>query len=187
VVRRRIVPALAVIVAAALVGLLAYGLAAQGTSRALDAAVQAGQRPAAPEVTRSLPVLDGVGSRSAALARWRGQVVVVNFWASWCNTCGAEAGLLERAQRMLITRHEGTVLGITYKDVSSDSLASVKQYGLTFPNLRDVDGAFAAGYGTAQLPETFVLDRQLHVVAISRGEITRQSWLNGAIDAAARA
>ncbi|MGD0196775.1 MAG: TlpA disulfide reductase family protein [Solirubrobacteraceae bacterium] len=185
--KRRIVPVITIVVAGALIAVLAYGLSAQGASRALDSALAAGKRPAAPEVARKLPVLNRVDAASASLSHWRGQVVVINFWASWCNTCDAESGLLEHAQRLLVAEHEGTIIGITYKDISSDSLASVKQYGFTFPNLRDVDGSFAEGYGTAQLPETFVLDRQLHVVAISRGEITTLSWLMNAIHAAAQA
>lgn len=184
--KRRIVPAIVVVVGAALIALLAYGLAAQGASRLLDAAVRAGKRPPAPELTRALPVLDGVSAPTASLEHWRGQVVVINFWASWCNSCGAEAGLLRSAERLLAARHEGSVLGITYKDITGKSIAWLKQYRLTFPNLRDVDGSFAEGYGTAQLPETFVLDRRLRVVAISRGEITSLSWLTGAIDAAAQ-
>jgi len=175
------------ILAAALIGVLVYGLAKQGTSRALDAAVRAGQRPRAPEITRALPVLVGIDRRTAALERWRGQVVVINFWASWCPTCGAEAGLLERAERYLSARHEGTVLGVTYKDITSYSLSWLRQHGLTFPNVRDIDGSFAEGYGTAQLPETFVLDRRLRVVAISRGELTSESWLMHAMNAAAQA
>jgi hypothetical protein len=53
--------------------------------------------------------------------------------------------------------------------------------------VRDIDGSFAEGYGTAQLPETFVLDRHLRVVAISRGELTSESWLMHAMNAAAQA
>jgi thiol-disulfide isomerase/thioredoxin len=112
--------------------------------------------------------------------------VVVNFWASWCNTCDAEAPLLERSQRMLVAHHAGTVVGITYKDISSNALSKIKASGLSYPNLRDVDGSYASGYGTAQLPETFVLNGQLHVVAISRGEITSVRWLMRAIGRAER-
>ena len=184
--KRRIVPAVSVVLAAALIALLAYGLAAQGQSRSLDAAVQSGKRPPAPEVARALPVLDGVRAPSTSLEHWRGQVVVVNFWASWCDTCSAEAGFLRSAERLLTARREGTVLGITYKDITGKSIDWLKQHGLTFPNLRDADGSFAEGYGTAQLPETFVLDGRMRVVAISRGEITKQSWLTGAINAAAQ-
>ena len=184
--KRRIVPLVAIVVGAALVALLAYGLIAQGPSRSLDAAVRAGKRPPAPAVARALPVLDGARGPKASLERWRGQVLVINFWASWCDTCGAEAGILRSAQRLLTERREGTVLGITYKDVTGESVAWLKAHRLSFPNLRDVDGSFAEAYGTAQLPETFVLDRRLRVVGISRGELTSLRWLSGAINAAAR-
>jgi cytochrome c biogenesis protein CcmG/thiol:disulfide interchange protein DsbE len=184
-VKRRLGPIVTVIVGAALVALLIYGVTKQGTSRRLDAAIEAGHRPPAPNAAKSLPVLDGVAGRSAALTHWRGGVVVVNFWASWCSTCNAEAGLLERAQHLLADRHEGTIVGITYKDLTGESLGAIKHFGFTFPNLRDVNGSYAEGYGTAQLPETFVLNRQLRVVAISRGEITKLSWLTTAIRQAA--
>ena len=183
--KRRLGPIVSVIVGAALVALLVYGVTKQGTSRRLDAAIEAGHQPPAPNAAKSLPVLDGVPGRSAALTHWRGAVVVVNFWASWCSTCNAEAGLLERAQHLLADRHEGTIVGITYKDLTSESLGAIKHFGFTFPNLRDVNGSYAEGYGTAQLPETFVLNRQLRVVAISRGEITKLSWLTSAIQQAA--
>ena len=184
--KRRLGPIVTVLVGTALVAILVYGVTKQGTSRRLDAAIAAGHRPPAPNASKPLPVLDGVPGRSAALTHWRGAVVVVNFWASWCSTCNAEAGLLERAQHLLAERHEGTIVGITYKDISGNSLGAIKRFGFTFPNLRDVDGSYAEGYGTAQLPETFVINRQLRVVAISRGEITKLSWLTAAIQQAAQ-
>jgi cytochrome c biogenesis protein CcmG/thiol:disulfide interchange protein DsbE len=181
-VKRALGPAVTVVVAAAVVGLLIYGLARQGTSRALAA----GRLPPAPNTARRLPVLDGIAQSQATIARWRGQVVVVNFWASWCNPCALEAPLLERAERLLASRHEGTVIGITYKDTTSASLGALKSERLTYPNLRDIDGSYAEGYGTDQIPETFVLNRQQHVVWISRGQITSQKALDAAIAKAAR-
>jgi thiol-disulfide isomerase/thioredoxin len=183
-VKRNLGTIVTAVVAAAVVALLTYGLTTQGTNRALDEAVNAGRHPPAPEATRPLPVLDGVGGATASLSHWRGGVVVVNFWASWCSSCSVEAPLLEKAQRMLAEGHSGTVVGVTYKDITGDSLASIKSFGLSYPNLRDVDGSFAAAYGTEQLPETFVLNRRLRVVAISRGPITQLSWLTGAISKA---
>jgi cytochrome c biogenesis protein CcmG/thiol:disulfide interchange protein DsbE len=186
-VRRRLVPSISIAVGAAVVALLAVGLSQQGSSRALDAAIAAGRTPAAPDATRTLPVLDGVGGADASLARWRGKVVVVNFWASWCDTCVAEAGLIEQAQRALAADGGGAVVGIDYKDVSSQAMVYVRRHGLTYPNLRDIDGAFASAYGTAALPETFVLNRRLQVVAISRGELASESQLAGWIRRAERA
>ena len=185
--RRKLVPAIVIVVAAAVVGLLVYGLTQQGASRALDDALAAGRHPPAPAATRPLPVLDRVGGTQASLSHWRGEVVVVNFWASWCDTCTAESAVIERAQRLLASSRDGTVVGIDYKDLSSGARQFIGAHKLSYPNLRDIDGSFAAAYGTDALPETFVLNRRLQVVAISRGEITQQSWLTYWIRQAARA
>jgi cytochrome c biogenesis protein CcmG/thiol:disulfide interchange protein DsbE len=183
---RRLGPIITAVFAAALVALLAFGLTTQGASRALDEALAAGRQPPAPNVTRPLPVLNDARGPTAQLTQWRGGVIVVNFWASWCPPCAAEAPLLERAQRTLTADHAGTIVGITYKDITANALSSIKSFGLSYPNLRDINGSYAAGYGTDKIPETFVLNRQLHVVAISRGEITEQSWLTRAIAEAER-
>ena len=174
---RRVLPILVSLAGACLIGLLIYGVSTQSASRTLDEAVARGQHPRAPDDTRSLPRLSGGGK--ASLASFGGKVVVLNFWASWCEPCQVEASLLERAQSQL-QRHDATVLGVTYLDASPDSDSFVRQYRLTYPNLRDNDGAFAHAYGTDQLPESFVIDRHGHIVAISRGEID-QSFLNRAI------
>jgi cytochrome c biogenesis protein CcmG/thiol:disulfide interchange protein DsbE len=168
-VRRRAVPFAAIIAAAALVGLLVYGVAQRSTNRTLDQAVAKGSAPAAPD--RSLPVLDGSGSRT--LASFRGKPVILNFWASWCTPCRQEAPLLEQAQKRLAARG-GTVLGVTYRDTTGDAQAFVRKFGLTYPSLRDVDGKLAESYGTRALPETFVIDRNGHIRAISRGVVSQQ-------------
>jgi len=176
-VKRRLLPILASLAGACVIGLLIYGVSAQSASRTLDQRVARGERPPAPETAHLLPELDGQGNGS--LAAYRGKVVVLNFWASWCEPCQVEAPLLERAQSTL-TRDGGTVLGVTYLDASPDSQKFVRHYHLTYPNLRDNNGAFAHSYGTDQLPESFVIDRDGHVAAISRGEID-QKFLDRAI------
>jgi cytochrome c biogenesis protein CcmG, thiol:disulfide interchange protein DsbE len=176
-VKRVLGPAIAVVAALAIVALFVFGLSDQGASRALDNAVASGHRPLAPD--RTLPMLGAPGTRS--LADYRGKVVVLNFWASWCTPCALESPILETAQRQLAASGQGTVLGVTYKDFTSDSLAFVRSHGLTYPNLRDSTGALASSFGTEALPETFVLDRESRVVAISRGQITQQSFLTQAI------
>jgi cytochrome c biogenesis protein CcmG, thiol:disulfide interchange protein DsbE len=168
--KRLYMPILAALAGAALVGLLVYGVSAQSASRTLDDAVAHGQSPLAPEANRSLPLLTGNGM--ASLDSYRGRVVLLNFWASWCLPCQREAPLLERAQHKL-ERNNGTVLGVTYQDTTTDARSFVHRYGLTYPSLRDVTGEVTHSYGTQALPESFVLDRRGRVVQISRGEVSK--------------
>jgi cytochrome c biogenesis protein CcmG/thiol:disulfide interchange protein DsbE len=167
-VKRNAVPLVAILAAAALVGLLVYGVVQRGENRSLDDAVANGARPTAPD--RALPMLGADGQRS--LASFKGKPVVLNFWASWCEPCRIEAPLLERAQQRL-SRAGGTVLGVTFRDASPDSTAFVRRFKLTYPSVRDVDGKLAKEYGTRALPETFVIDRNGRVAAITRGVVNR--------------
>jgi cytochrome c biogenesis protein CcmG/thiol:disulfide interchange protein DsbE len=166
-----------VVLGALLGGLLVYGLVQRKDDTTLDQAIKQDKRPAAPD--HALPRLDGGGSQS--LADYRGRVVVLNFWASWCEPCRAEAPILERTQRALGSR--GTVLGVTYKDFADDSRKFVSHYGLTYPNLRDDRLQLADKYGTRALPETFVIDREGRIVALSRGQVS-QPFLDNAISRA---
>jgi cytochrome c biogenesis protein CcmG, thiol:disulfide interchange protein DsbE len=176
-VQRHVVTIVASLAGACLVGLLIYGVSAQSASRTLDDLVSRHQRPRAPDATSTLPLLSGRDESS--LASFKGKVVLLNFWASWCEPCQVEAPLLERAQQRLL-RAGATVLGVTYEDASPDSVSFTHRYHLTYPNLRDGGGSFVRAYGTAALPESFIIDRDGHIVAISRGEID-EAFLRRAI------
>jgi cytochrome c biogenesis protein CcmG, thiol:disulfide interchange protein DsbE len=150
----------------ALIGLLVYGVKATGRGQTFDDAIAHGRRPAAPAV--SLPRLEG--GASAALADYRGTVVVLNYWASWCTPCRRESPLLERWQRRLAKRG-GTVLGIDSLDVTADARAFVREFGLTYPMLRDRDGETQRRFGVSGYPETLIVDRDGRIAALQRGPV----------------
>ena len=160
------------IAAAALVGLLAYGVTTAGQDTTIDDKLVSGERVEAPDA--SLPRLGADGR--AQLADYEGKVVVLNFWGSWCPPCVGELPLLERAHRKIASQG-GTVLGVDMKEVTSDGLAMVRRNKLTYPNLRDPDGEFADLYGTTAYPETFVIDRKGLIAARQRGPVD-QAWLD---------
>jgi len=175
--RRRVVPIVASLAGLALVALLLYGVSTQSANRTLDELVARGQYPPAPDATRSLSVLGARGQ--STIASLKGKVVVLDFWASWCEPRQLEAPLLERAQTSL-QKHGGTVLGVTYQDASPDSEGFVRRYHVTYPVVRDATGEFAHSYGTRQVPESFIIDRQGRIVAIARGAI-EQGFVNRAV------
>jgi cytochrome c biogenesis protein CcmG/thiol:disulfide interchange protein DsbE len=179
-VKRPAVPIAVVVVSALLVGLLVYGVAGGGTNTTLDDAVKAGERPVAPASDIARPLLVG---GSVRLADFRGEVVVLNFWASWCEPCRAEAPLLQAAQERLQRAGAGTVLGATHTDATADSKEFEEELGLDFPSVRDVDLELFRAFGGTGVPETHVIDREGRVVALSRGQVS-EGFLAEALDRA---
>jgi cytochrome c biogenesis protein CcmG, thiol:disulfide interchange protein DsbE len=166
--RRRLSPwaLTALVVVSGLVALLAYGVFVNQPKRGIDAALAAGKRPAAPNL--SLPALGG--GRVVSLRSWRGKVVVLNYWASWCPPCRDESPLLERWQRRMAPLG-GTVVGVDALDVTSDARGFIRRYHLSYPMLRDGDGHSQQRFGITGYPETFVIDRRGRVAAVRRGTV----------------
>ena len=158
------VPIAVICVLLALFALLAYGLASNEPDRGVEEALGRGETEAAPDL--ELPKLGGGGDSS--LADYRGKVVVLNFWASWCEPCKAESPLLERWHQRISARN-GTVLGVDMLDITEDAQDFIDEYDLTYPMLKDKDGHGIETFGVVQYPETFVIDPDGHITAVRRG------------------
>src|SRR5437588_1341815 len=92
------------------------------------------------------------------LANFRGRLVMLNFWASWCDPCKHEAPLLQAAWQR--AQSQGVVfIGVDYEDTQSDGLNFLRTYRVTYSNVVDTRGATAINYGVTGVPETFFIDR----------------------------
>ena len=150
----------------ALLALLAYGIAQNQTGQSIDSQLAAGKRPSPPDL--KLPPLGG--GAPVTLASYRGKVVVLNFWASWCPPCKGEAPVLARWQPRLKARN-ATIVGVDVLDVTSDAQRFAADHKLAFPQLRDQDGSRLKRFEVVGYPETIVLDRKGRIAATSRGAI----------------
>jgi cytochrome c biogenesis protein CcmG/thiol:disulfide interchange protein DsbE len=110
--------------------------------------------------------------------------VVLNFWASWCVPCRQEAPTLERFWRA--ERASGAVvLGLDMQDVTDDARAFVRQFGMTYPNVRDQGNDAARRYATTGIPETFFIGPAGRIVGHVIGVVSDGQLRDGL--AAARA
>ncbi|GAA3298461.1 hypothetical protein GCM10020295_34030 [Streptomyces cinereospinus] len=127
--------------------------------------VEKGERTAAPDLSGKS--LDG---GQLDVADYKGQVVVLNVWGSWCGPCRAEAKNLETVYRD--TKDQGVqFVGINTRDTSNGpALAFEKEFGVTYPSLYDPTGRlmlrFAKGTLNPQaIPSTLVIDRDGRIAA----------------------
>ena len=113
----------------------------------------------APDFT--LGRLDRPGSLQ--LSSLRGKVVVLNFWASWCQPCKLEAPDLAASAKKWSGRV--VVLGVDVNDPSGDARGFMRKYGITYPIVHDNKNVTSPKYGLTGLPETFFLDRRGRIVS----------------------
>ena len=103
----------------------------------------------------SLTLFDGKTLNSTEL---RGKVVFLNFWASWCPPCRAEARMLEAAWQKYKDQ-EVVFVGANIQDQDANAREFLREFGVTYPNGVDRGSRIAIDYGVWGLPETFIIDR----------------------------
>ena len=110
---------------------------------------------------------------ATSLQDYRGRVVVLNFWATWCPPCRVEMPELDAYQAEMGDRV--AILGIDMGDPPGAISPFVRQYGLRFPILLDETGAIAASYGVTGLPTSLIVDRTGIVRERVTGAMTRDT------------
>jgi thiol-disulfide isomerase/thioredoxin len=177
--RRLVVLAAAVLAGTALAVVVATGWVSGGSSGVTDVAgntsavlYSAGHRPLVPDFTATTLT----GSR-LSFSSYRGQVVVVNFWGSWCAPCREEAPTLAVTARQY--RSAGvSFLGVDVRDTTASALAFARSYGITYPSVNDAGSVvtldFTSVVPIAGTPTTLVIDRTGHVAGAVFGTATYQ-------------
>lgn len=165
--------------------LLVVGLMNRDLGTSIQDALAEGERPDAPALT--LPVLfaaDGVGPEGAEVstADLGGRIVVLNFWASWCAPCEAEAPVLEEVAERYREGGEVVVVGVDVQDLRERALEFIEKTGVTFASLRDGTDAAQRAYEVPALPETFVIDTEGRIALKVAGQLTDPEQLTNAIE-----
>ena len=162
------------IVVGGIVGLLAYGYRID--SRYIQSPLIAKEAP-----SFALALFD---RETVSLKELNGKAVLLNFWASWCIPCRAEARALESAWQKY--RDRGVVfLGVNIQDKEEDARAFLKEFGITYLNGPDTSGKIAIDYGVWGIPETFFIDPRGRITYKHAGEL-RAPIIGAKLDEALR-
>jgi thiol-disulfide isomerase/thioredoxin len=177
--RRLVVLAAAALAGTALVVVLLTGWASSGNSGATDVAgstsavlYPAGHQRMAPDFRAT--TLTG---SQLNFSSYRGRVVVVNFWGSWCAPCRSEAPVLAVTQEQY--KSAGVAfLGVDVRDTTASALAFTRNFGITYPSVSDsgseVTLDFTSAVPIAGTPTTLVIDRTGHIAGAVFGTVTHQ-------------
>lgn len=123
----------------------------------------------APQFT--LPILDDPGAKLGP-DELKGQVWLLNVWASWCVSCRAEHEVVTR----LVRQHDLRILGLNYKDQDADASAWLRRFGDPYiASVVDADGNVGIDWGVYGVPETFVIDKKGIVRYKHTGPVTNAS------------
>jgi len=180
-IRTRVIPAFALVMVVGLLGLLAYSLFAPDNLRTdANCRVQAlgycvyDSAESAPDFT-----VETFEGQEVSLSDYAGQIVVLNFWASWCEPCRDETPLLETAYTRL--GDDVVLLGINVQDSESDAREFLDLYGVTYQSSRSGGDAVSIDYGVTGVPETYVIDAEGRAVAELRGAVTSVDQLQAMV------
>lgn len=162
-----------------LAGLLV--IVAMGLNRAQQGTIQPGH--AVNDFT--LPLFSGYeyeGKSEVHLDDFRGKVVVINFWASWCKPCEQEAADLQRAWEKYGPTGEVIFLGVDYVDTEPEARVYLKKFGITFPNGPDVATRISQYFRIKGVPETYFIDREGVLQYVQVGPFSSLQQIENIVD-----
>ena len=137
-----------------------------------------GQRASGDAPPFTFTIFEG---ETISLADLRGKGVVLNFWASWCDPCRAEAELLEATWQK--EKDKGIVfIGLDYLDQEPAAKAYLAEYKISYPNGPDIQSDAARRYGIKGVPETFFIDPTGKIAHMVIGPIVNEAQFEQSLD-----
>jgi len=131
-----------------------------------------GDTPIAPEINADAPPIDGIdiSGQHFTLSSMRGNPVIINFWATWCGPCEAEAAELDAVQAENPRVH---IVGINYGEDRATILSWIRDRGVRYRIVPDPELRWVRLYQVRGLPTSFVLDGNGLITHIILGPVTR--------------
>lgn len=172
VIRTRVVPAIAGLILLSMIGFILFAVLAPESARRND------QRQVGnvlvfddPSLASDFELEPIEGGDPVSLEDLRGQVVLLNFWASWCGPCEDEIPILIEASKQF--PDDVMLIGIDTMDNRDSAIEMMRDFGVNYLVLDDngsASGTVAVDYGLVGVPENYVIDAEGNLVAMRRGE-----------------
>ena len=122
-----------------------------------------------PHISQAIEIqLEDVFGNTVRLSDFRGKIVFLNFWASWCPTCVAEMPSMEKLHRRLKDR-DFVMIAVNLQESNAQVKAFLAKFKLTFLTLLDSSGEVGSGFAVHALPTTFVIGKDGRMIGKAKG------------------
>ena len=126
--------------------------------------------------------LQSFSGETYRLSDYQGSVIVINFWASWCESCKPEARDLEAAYQYYKPRGDVLFLGVDYVDTEPEALAYLEEFQITYPNGPDLRTEISQAFRIRGVPETFIVDQNGEIAHLQIGPFQSLDHILSVID-----